>query len=152
MGKGLISYRDYGTPGEVSAVTVPMVDITSANIVAQTAALDSFRTAMEAITLGGLESRSLVAWTNDTKTAPSSAFAQREVKWLVKYHEDISNGPTHYMEIPCADLAKLDPNSNDKALMTDADVAAFVVAFEAVVVVGGNACVVDEILFVSRRS
>lgn len=152
MGKFLITYRDYGTPGELSTVTVPIVDLTDANLVAQTTAVDALKQAIDAITLGGTASRSLVAWTNDTKTNPDNAYAQRENKWLVKFHEDIANGETHYMEIPCADLAKLDPNANDKALMTDTQVAAFVTAFEAVVSIDGHDCVVDEILFVTRRS
>lgn len=152
MGKFLVTYRDYGTPGELSTVTVPIIDLTDTNLVVQTAACATLKQAMDAITLGGTASRSLVAWTNDTKTDAESAYAQRENKWLVRYHEDIANGQTHYLEIPCADLTKLDPNANDKALMTDVAIEAFVDAFVGVVMVNGNAVEVDEILFVTRRS
>jgi len=152
MGKFVATYRDFGQPGEVSTVTVPTTDITAANIVAQTAALDTLRQSMEKLMLGGLVSRSLVAWTNDTKTEASSPYAQRENKWLIRFHEDISNGPTHYLEIPTANLNYLDPTANDTINRTDSDVIDFIADFEAVVEVNGNAVVVDSIAFVARRT
>jgi len=152
MGKFVITYRDYGTPGELSTVTLPSTDINAANYDAQAAAADAVRTAMEAIMLGGVQSRSLVAWQNDTAVAPTDPFAQRETKWLVRYHETAS-GAKHTLEIPCADLGYLDPNANDKILMTDPDVGDFIAAFEAYVKIGGSLAVeVDEILFVGRKS
>jgi len=152
MGKFLINYRDYGDEGETSLVTVPIVDITDANIVAQTTLLDTLRLAIADITVGGLENRQLVAWTNYTQTSPATAWAQREIKWRVRYHEDVANGTPHKMEIPCADLTYLDPNSTDKILMTAQEVIDFVAAFEAVVNINGNSVVVDGIDFLSVRS
>jgi hypothetical protein len=152
MGKYVITYRDYGTPGELSTVTFPGADLTDTNIVAETTAADVLRAAMEALIVGGIEQRTMVAWVNDTKIAPTVPFAQRETKWLVKYHQT-GSGDKHTLEIPTADLNYLDPNANDKILMTDTDVLAFIAAFEAYVKIDGSLAVeVDEILFVSRKS
>lgn len=152
MGKYICTYRDYGTPGETSTVSFPSADINETNYVAQAAAADALRTAMEAIMIGGIDQRQLVAWVEDTAVAPTDPFAQREIKWIVKYHETAS-GAKHDLEIPCADLAYLDPNANDKILMTDADVVAFISAFEGFVKREGTLDVeVDEILFVGRKS
>ena len=149
MGKGLLSYRDFGTPGEVSTVTVPMEDITAANIVTQEGLLTTFQIEMEKLILGGQEQRAIVVSVDDTKTAPSGGAAQRENKWLVRYHDSAGK---YTMEIPTADLSKLDPNANDKILMTNADVVSFIAAFEAVVTQGNGAVTVDEIIFVTRKS
>jgi hypothetical protein len=152
-GKFICTYRDYGKPGETSSVTFNTVDITAGNIVAQTTAADALRLAMEAImTEGSIEKRQLVAWVNDTKVLPVSPLSQREIKWVVKYH-DASSLNKFRLEIPQADLSKLDPNATDKILMTDPDVLAFIAAFETLHrSPEGNAAVVDEILFVSVGS
>lgn len=153
MGKYLVTYRDFGTPGETSTMTVPIVDVNGANYAAQTAAIDAFMTALGPLVIGGIDTRQLVAYVNDTKTTPASPYAQREQKWLVRYHEDVGGGgPTHYMEIPCAKLDKLDPNGNDKINRADADVIAFISAFEGLVTVDGHSVVVDDIVYVSRKS
>lgn len=152
-GKFIVTYRDYGVPGETSTVTFNTPEITAANIVAQTAAADALRLAMQAImTEGSVEKRQLIAWVNDTKVAAANPFSQREIKWVVKYH-DASTLNKWRMEIPQADLSKLDPNSTDKALMSDADIIAFVSAFEGFhISPEGNASVVDEILYISVKS
>lgn len=152
-GKYLVTYHDYGKPGETSTVSFNSVDITAGNIVAQSAAADALRLAMEALmTEGSVEKRQLVAWVNDTKVLPTNPLTQREIKWLVKYH-DASSLKDYRLEIPQADLTKLDPNATDKILMTDADVVAFIAAFEAFHrSPEGNASVVDEIIYLSVRS
>lgn len=151
-GKFLLSYKDYGVPGEIGSVAYNTVEITDVNIVAQTAALDTLRLAMEAISLGGVQKRQLVAWVNETKVEPTDPFAQREIKWLVRY-KDTSSDKEYSLEIPCADLQFLDPENSDKALMSGTEVAAYKAAFEAVVrSPEGNATEVIELLFVGRRS
>lgn len=152
MGKYVISYRDFGTPGEISTVTVPIIDITDANIVAKTTQCDALRTAIGGVCMGGLVKRSLVAWENDTKTDPSGSFAQRETKWLVRFHEDIANGETHYMELPCANLSLLDAMANDTIDYNSDEYLAFKGAFEALVEVNGNDVVIDSMTYVARKT
>lgn len=152
MSKYIVSYRDYGKPGEVGTVVFTGADLNAGNIVAQSAAADLVRTTMEAITLGGLEKRQLVAWVNDLKVEATDPFAQREMKWLVRYHDTVTTEPQR-LEIPCADLQYLDPNASDRILMSDPDVAAFVAAFEAFQLSdAGNPVEIDQIVFVGRRS
>lgn len=153
MSKLVCTYKDYGIPGELSTVVFTGVDLTNLNIVAESAAADALRLAAEAITLGGIQKRALVAWENDTRVEPSDPFAQREMKWLVKYTDDVTS-QKYQLEMPCADLQYLDPNNSDKALMTAGPVAAFVSAFEAFQKSpgDGNPVTVNEILFVGRRT
>lgn len=152
-GKFIVSYRDYGKPGEVSTVTFNTPDVNAGNIAAITTSADNLRLAMQAImTEGSVEKRQLVAWVNDTKVAPVNPFSQREIKWVVKYH-DASSLNQYRLEIPQADLSKLDPDNTDKALLTDTDVAAFITQFEGFhISPEGNASVVDEILYLSVKS
>jgi len=152
-GKYVVSYRDYGKPGEVSTVTFNTVDINAGNLAAQTADADTLRLAMEAImTEGSVEQRQLVAFVNETKVLPVSPLSQREIKWAVKYHDN-SSLQGYRLEIPQADLSKLDAFANDKIDRTDADVIAFIAAFENFHrSPEGNAVTVDDILFVSVRS
>lgn len=152
MGKALMTYRDYGTPGELSTVTIPIVDLNAENIVTQTAAVDALREAMEDImVVDGPDQRTLVAWVNDISVPTTNAFAQREIKWLVKY-VDATTGAPHYLEIPCADLSLLDATLNDRIDMQDPLTLAFISAFEAVVSVDGHSVTVENITYVSRKS
>jgi hypothetical protein len=80
--------------------------------------------------------------------------AQRELKWLVQYHNTTTN-KKYRVELPCADMAQLDPNDRAHAHIGDAGVVdAFVTAFEAFVKPEdnpANAVEVDEITLVGRR-
>jgi hypothetical protein len=154
MSKLVLTYRDYGTPGERSTAIFEGQDMTALNYDAEVTAQNTLRDAVNAITLGELAKVTRVAQESPQPGAmPASPFAQRESKWLVRYSDTVT-GKKATLEIPCADLAKLDPNSQDRALMTDTDIAAFVTAFEAYVLSPsgtlGNAQV-DEIIFVGRK-
>jgi len=152
MSKIILSYADYGKKPEIGTAVFTGVDLTAANIVAESAKADTLRTELEKITLGGIQKRELVAWVNNTKIAATEPFAQREIKWVVFYHDN-STGKVWNVELPCADLAKLDPNTSDRADMTDADVITFVAAFEAFQRSPvGNEVTVDYIAFAGRNS
>lgn len=152
MSKYIITYKDYGQPGEKSTVTFTGVDLTDTNIVAQTAAADALRQAAEDMMLGGIQSRQFVAWVNETKIEPGDPFAQREIKWLVTYTDNVTD-EVFSIELPCADLTLLDPDNSDKALMSSVPVQAFKSAFEAFQrSPRGNAVTLKEVLFVGRRS
>lgn len=151
MGKLVLTYRDYGPTGERSTAIFEGVDLTAGNFDAQVTEQNALRNAVNAITLGELTKVTRVAVESPQPGAnPASPFAQRELKWLVRYHDDVT-GKRATLEIPCADLAKLDPNNEDIADTSDADIAAFITAFEAYVLgPSGNNAVVDQIVFVGR--
>jgi len=152
MGKLVLTYRDYGTTGERSTAIFEGVDFTALNFDAQVTAQNALRDAVNAITLGELTKVTRIAVESPQPGAnPASPFAQRELKWLVRYRDDVT-GKRATLEIPCADLAKLDPNNQDIADVTDTDIAAFIAAFEAYVLgPSGNNAVVDQIVFVGRN-
>lgn len=151
-GKYIITYKDFGTPGELSTVTFNTPDANAGNIAALITDGDVLRVAMQKIMIGGVQKRQLVAFVNETKVEPTNPFAQRETKWLVRYR-DASSKNAYSLEIPCADLGKLDPDNSGKALMTDADVIEFKDAFEAYHrSPEGNAAELIEIVHVGRNS
>ena len=77
--------------------------------------------------------------------------AQRENKWLVRYHD--TAGALYSIEIPTAKLSLLDAGTEFLDL-TGTEAAAFVTAFQAGAVspTDGSAVTVDSIQFVGRRA
>lgn len=150
MGKGVIRFHDYD--GEPSSMTVPMVDLTAANFDAQVAALASLRTALEGITVdlqtGHFVGNDYVVVSGSAARA-ASPLAQRENKWLVRYHD---SSDSYTLTIPCADLNELDPNNRGFMDLTSVNGLAFKSAFEAVVNKGGGAVTLDSVQFVGRNS
>lgn len=142
-------FIDYSN--EVSHVRLPVTTLTGANFATVTGQVSTLYTAIAALTLGNQKDTSLQANQNiGAPTPPTSPDAQREKKWLVRYH-DASNR-RFSVEIPCADLSKLATNS-DQINPTDSAWLAFITAFEAVVVSpdDGSAVTVDGAQFVGRR-
>lgn len=150
MGKAVVRFHDYD--GEPSSVTFPAVDLTAANFDAQVAALASLRTALEGIAVD-LQTGHFIG--NDyvivegSAARASSPLAQRENKWLVRYHD--SSG-AYRLTIPCADLTVLDPDNRGFMDLQGTEGAAFVSAFEAYVNHGGGAVTVDSVQFVGRNT
>lgn len=156
MGKLNLRYRDYGEPGERSTVSFDGPDLTALNLDAEVVLQNALRDAVADITLGTLvnvERRASESPQPDTQ--PASQFAQRETKWLVRYRDTVT-GDKAFVTLPCADLALLDASAEDKIDMTDADVIAFVAAFEAYVLSPGTGTrgntEVYEIQHVGRNS
>lgn len=143
--------RDYDN--EVGNVRMRAATITAANFDAQTTLRGNLATAMNAITLAD----SIAAYShgneNVANISPATApTAQRELKWLVQYHESGGVKPYH-ITVPCADPAALDANDRAHAEIGDGSVVdAFITAFEAFVLgPNGAAVVVDEITLVGRN-
>lgn len=149
QGKVTIKYNDYG--GEGSTVQVNSTAITAANHDAQVAAMTSFIDAIAGITLG-LKVRQQYGnvdqiLANDSHAA--NAFAQREGKWLVRYHDANNNWK---LEIPCPDLSLLDVNNKGFLDLAGTEGAAFVSAFEAFVKSpDGLATTIDSVQHVGRN-
>jgi hypothetical protein len=103
------TYRDYSK--ETSKFRLFSQTITPANQAAQVTNIDSLLDAIAAITLGQEQSRRiLLSSTQVSSLLPTSVDAQREKKWLLRYH-DVA-GRRFSTEIPCADLSLLNTNSD----------------------------------------
>jgi len=115
---------------EKSSFACNSVALTAGNIVAQSADAAALAGAVEALSIGELTKQTLNQIVFDTPAIPSSPYAQRELKWLVRYQGD-SSGKMYSMEIAAPDITdNVVPNS-DVADLTSTDWAAFVSAFEA---------------------
>lgn len=147
------SWLDYSL--EPSNTKVTITQITAGNLVATMALVDTLISAMQAITLGQLAKSKITARDQDEDTAtPTDPNAQRERKWLVRYHDTVT-GKKYRLEIPTADLGSgnLSVNS-DEANLVDTQVAAFITAFEGVARdpdTGLNTVEVDKIEHVGKR-
>jgi hypothetical protein len=145
-----LSIMDYSF--EDSPVTLPGINFTAGNIVAQMALIDDFRDAVIGVTLGTLvkDSRQ-AAVVENARTQPASPFAQRENKWLVRYNDTVNPAGNGNFEIPTPDLALLTTGGEFMDL-TDAAAIALVDAIEAY---GrsrlGNVIAVQNIEYVGRN-
>jgi len=132
MSKVNITFTDFG--GETTTTGLRGATITSANYDAQVTLITALRAAMEAITLGVQRKYQIVAADNVLSTANAAvATAQREIKWLVTYHDNTS-GKQYQSEIGTADLAgHITPGTDFAPLADGAEIQDFVTAFEAFV-------------------
>lgn len=141
-GSANIKLIDHNSEG--SSLSVITDNLTAANFAAKLAQFQTLLATVQGISLGTFNQATLTAYTQrGLATPPADANAQREKKWLVTYEDTtqyfdpptnaiVNNGfgKTFTAEVPCADLSKLQPNS-DLADLTDADMVAFIAAFEA---------------------
>lgn len=127
-----LSYRDF--EGEMSKVTFEGLTLTDANMAAESTKMADLQAAIEALTLGQIQSKTIVA--NTVRYAPNQAAvadAQRERKWLVSYYDTTTN-EKFWCELPCADLSFLDQVGKDGSIdKTTQEWIAFEAAFEAFV-------------------
>jgi len=152
MGKLTVTTRDLD--GEVSTVNFPIADLTTGNIVAQMAAGDALVAALEDITACLLTKKQYVAKVSPLagETKSSNTEAHREAAWLVRYHDD-TTFERATLQIPGPLAADQDGTNPKIADLADTEIAAFVTAFEAVVLPpGGNTAVVDEMIWVGRNT
>jgi len=145
-----LSWRDYG--GEPSNVGLWVTTLTAANIVAQTTLINNLATALSAVTLGEQQKQTIklstIAISADLPTSP---FAQRESKWLLRFHAATSL-KKFTAEVPCADLALLIPNT-EMADMTGTEFANLKTAWELVVrdPDDNELTILDSAQFVGRK-
>jgi len=127
--------QDYGTPGsgtgaEKSSWAFWISTLTAGNFVAQTGLVSALYTAALDITLGSQSASVIQAVATQSAVENTNPLAQRENKWLARYHD--SAGTKFTLEIPTADLSLLDMGT-EFADLTGTEMAAFKTAFEAVV-------------------
>jgi len=139
---------------ETGSWQVPITTITSINMAAVTTNITALSNALLAIGLGNLLQTTITLNRFDAGSGPASSdLAQRENKWLLRYHDATTN-QKFQVSYPCADLTAHMPNSEFVDLSTGpgADVKS---AFEDVVVSPDNAAnsvVLDSIQFVGRNT
>lgn len=145
-----VSFRDYSK--EASNWSVPVTTLTAANLVAQSALIAALEAAIIAITLGEAQKDEIILERALLSSAlPSSVDAQREKKWLIRYHDAVTN-VKYVSSVPCADLSTLATNSD----FMDPTAGAFTTlkaAWELIVRSpdDNNLTVLDSIEFVGRR-
>jgi len=144
------SYKDYSK--ETSHLRLFVTTLTAGNLAAQVALHTTLFDALNALTLGLEQKRQTLLSKSIVNVTPAtSPLAQRENKWLLKYHNGTTR-KTFVAELPCADLSLLGNNS-DFIDQTGAEWIALKSAFEAVVVDpdDGGAVILDDAEFVGRN-
>lgn len=144
------SWRDYNS--EASRTGVWVTTLTAGNIVAQTTLINSLLTAMAAVTLGEQQTQTItLSRIIVSGDLPTDVHAQRENKWLVRYH-DVGTNEKFTVTIPCADLTLLADHSD----MADMSTSAWVnlkAAWELIVrgPNDNNLTILDSAQFVGRN-
>jgi len=124
-----VSVLDYSE--ESSSTNFSIGAITAVSLPGFLTQFGSWKTALGNIILGTVSKDRWVGDATDiSNTPPATANAQIELKWLVSY-EGATTKKKFRQELPTADPSKTIAGT-DKADMTDADIAAYVTAFEAV--------------------
>lgn len=113
---------------------------------------DSLQTAVDALTLGTIESVTISQLNYDNAPAdrPTDPFAQREIGLRFRYHNTSGRG---FITLGTADLDVINITpGTDLADLADTQVAALVSWIEANVLLGGAAVTVDYAQVVGRNS
>lgn len=145
--------KSNGEP-ESGAFRVPVITLTAANLVAQQALHAALAAAVAGVTMGTVRhTTTLLEETVGTSNPAASNLAQRENKYLCRYH-DVTTGQKYRVSLPTADLSIL-PNNSEFLDLTAGAGQALKDAFEAVVRSPGNAAnavTLDTVQFVGRNS
>lgn len=123
-----IQITDYSN--EKSSFAVTSITANAGNLAAQQTAAAALVGAVDDLTIGEVTKQAMNLVILDAPAIPTSPYAQRELKWLVRYVGD-SSGKIFSIEIAAPDITdNVVPNS-DMADLTSTDWAAFVTAFES---------------------
>lgn len=145
--------KSNGEP-ETSSFQVAITTLTPANVAATETLAGNLLSAIQAITIGANQNKVLTYARTILGASPAaSTAAQRENKWLCRYH-DATNYKKYVVSLPCADLTKL-VSGSEFLVLTGGDGAAFKTAFEAVVVPpddSSHTVVLDSVQFVGRNT
>jgi len=104
--------------------------LTAGNFAAQQTLAAALAGAIDDLTIGELTKQTALVPVIDTPAIPTDPYAQRELKWLVRYQGD-SSGKMFSIEIAAPDITGNVVPNTDVADITSTDWAAFVTAFEA---------------------
>jgi hypothetical protein len=145
--------RPNGTP-ESTTISLPITTLSAANYAAQSALIAALVTALEGITIGNpAKTETTILRSILSSTPASDPLAQRENKFLLRYHGTTLN-VKFQASIGTADLTQLMTNSEFVDLGSGAG-AALKSAFEAIVKSPNDAAeavVLDSVQFVGRNT
>lgn len=143
-----LTTRDYSD--ETSTTSYEGVDLTAGNFAAQNALMDTLAAAQQDIQVGHVFGDARLASIAQIAGVVGSPYAQREMKWLVGFTDNVT-GLKHSIEIPAPALSFLNPGT-DVADITGTEMAAYKAAFEAFYRVGGtNAVTLNTLRLVGRN-
>jgi hypothetical protein len=146
------SYLD-ASADRATSTQIAITTLTAGNVAAQAALIATLEAAQLALLLGTESQTDLdFARVKTGASRPSSTLAQRENKFLVRYH-DATTFQKFRVELPCADLSLL-PAGSDFLVITAGLPATYVTAFEAVAKSPADpthSVIVDSIEYVGRN-
>lgn len=146
------SYLD-ASADRATSTQIAITTLSAANVAAQSALIATLDAAQLALLLGTEAQTDLdFARVKTGAARPANVLAQRENKFLVRYH-DATTFQKFRVELPCADLSLL-PAASDFLDISAGLPLAYVVAFEAVAKSPADpthAVIVDSIEFVGRN-
>lgn len=150
-----MNYTQADFSGEKTVMGVDIATVDAANFDTSIAAVLALETAMADVALGAKIKREVILQSLGSLTSAVDSEAQREMKWLVQYHDNGFPLRKLVAEIGCADIinASLLVAGTDIADLTATEWLAFIAAFEAVALAPftGNAVTVDRITLVGRK-
>jgi len=145
--------KSNGTP-ESSSMGVAVTTLTAANVAAQSALIINLENAIDGVTIGEMAKSEIVFERQILSAEPAaSTLAQRENKWLMRYHGNTLN-QKFQVSVGTADLTLLDSGSEFLDLTADEGLA-LKTAFEAIVKSpndGAEAVTLDSVQFVGRNT
>lgn len=145
--------KSNGEP-ESSSWQIPIITLTPADVAATETLCGNLLIAVQNISLGSNLNSNLTYARHILGASPAaSTAAQRENKWLCRYH-DTTTYKKYTVSLPCADLTKL-VSGSEFLVLTGGPGAAFKTAFEALVVPpdnSSNVVALDSVQFVGRNS
>jgi hypothetical protein len=128
--QNVFQITDYSN--EKSSFGVTSITANAGNLAAQQTEAAALAGAVDDLTIGELTKQAMNLVILDTPAIPTNPFAQRELKWLVRYIGD-SSGKIFSVEIAAPDITDNVVVNTDVADLASTDWAAFVTAFEAYV-------------------
>lgn len=145
-------FKDFA--GQTSNFQVDGTPMNAGNIATQIGLAQALLTATEGITIGEAQTQTIVqSYLEITTAKPTNGAARRELKWLVRYHDD-TTGEQERREIPCpaVDDEAIFESDGESLLLASGAGAAFVTAFENYArSAAGNAVVIDSVKVVGRN-
>lgn len=139
---------------ETTTLSVPIITLTPANVAATITLAGNLSAAIAGVTLGNILKNETKYAANQLAVGPAASnLAQRENKWLVRYHDE-TTFQKFQASIGTADLSLLPANSEFLDITAGAGLA-LKDAFEAVVVSPADAShtvAVDSVQFVGRNT